>query len=105
MVISGLQGSVYPEDQASQRQILLPIIQPLVDKILGEGTPFDLYPRRGALRGTTLPPCEVDLGTTKLASKFRTEASRLSKAKHEGMGHLYFNPCVTLATRYIKFTF
>ncbi len=101
VVISGFQGTSYPEDQPGQRLILQPLIQPLVDKILGEGTPYDINPRRGVLRGSAMPPCEVDLGSTKLATKFRAEAARLSKAKQEGMAHLYFNPCVTLATRYV----
>ena len=50
-MISGLQGSTYPEDREGQRQVLLPLIQPIVDKVMGEGTPFDLNPRRGTLRG------------------------------------------------------
>ncbi len=34
-----------------------------------------------------------------LASKFRAEGARLSRAKQAGFASLYFNPSVTLATR------
>ncbi len=85
-MISGFQGTSYPEDQPGQHLVLQPMIQPLVDKILGEVTPYDFNLRRGTLQGSVLPPCEVDLGSTKLATKFRTEAAKLSRA------HLYFNP-------------
>lgn len=41
----------------------------------------------------------MDLKTAALASRFRAEGARLSRAKQAGFANLYFNPSITLATR------
>jgi hypothetical protein len=97
--LSGFRGSTYPEDIAGQRALFEPLIKPVVVLILGADVPFDLIPRRGAVRSGVLPPCEVDLRSPGLAQKFRTEGARLSRAKQHGLEKIYFNPCITLGTR------
>jgi hypothetical protein len=59
VTVSGFVGVTYPSDIAGQRAIFTPLLTPLVLHILGPGTDFDVYPRRGAPRNGTLPPCEV----------------------------------------------
>ena len=99
MVISGFRGTSYPDDLSGQQSLIRPLVEPLVAKVLGLVVLFELYPRRGTLRGGVLPPCEVDFKDSGVATRFRTEAACLSRAKQEGMLQLYFNPCITLATR------
>ncbi len=100
-MLSGLKGTTYPEtDLAAQRAIYKPLVTEIIMKVLKEPIDFELYPRRGVLRGASLPPCEVDLKDNVWAMKFRTEGARMSRAKLEGLTSVYFNPCVTLATRY-----
>lgn len=70
-----------------------------MELVLGSGVEFDVFPRRGVVRNSTLPPCEVDFRVVGVATRFRTEAARLSRAKHERLANLFFNPCLTLATR------
>ena len=94
VVLSGLVGTSYPEDIAGQRAIFTPLIAPIVVLILGPDVPFDLLPRRGVVRNSVLPPCEVDLRSPGLAQKFRTEGARLSRAKQHDLGKIYFNPCI-----------
>ena len=103
VVISGFRGTVYPEDIPGQHALLRPLIEPILLKVLGSVPVFELFSRRGFLRNSVIPPCEVDLKDPSLASRFRSEAARLSRAKHDGFSQLYFNPCVTLATRYVLF--
>jgi hypothetical protein len=57
--VSGFLGSSYPDDIPSQKTIYLPLMEPIVGQILGLGTNFELYPRRGVVKNGTLPPCEV----------------------------------------------
>jgi len=99
VVLSGFSGNSYPDDIAGQRAIFTPLIAPIVTLIMGPDVPFDLIPRRGVIRNSTLPPCEVDLRSPGFASKFRTEGARLSRAKQHDLGKIYFNPCITLSTR------
>lgn len=47
----------------------------------------------------TLPPVEIVFVDSDVADEFRKEGSRLSRLKQEGVSHLYFNSCVTLATQ------
>lgn len=105
MVISGFRGETYAADIAGQQAQLLPLVAPIVDLVLGPGIEYEIIPRRGVLRNSILPPCEVDFRTHVIATRFRTEAARLSRAKHEGLSHIYFNPCLTLATRSSNFSF
>jgi hypothetical protein len=98
--LSGLLGSSYPDDMAGQKAIYQPLVQALVTQLVGPDTPFDLYPRRGQIKKGTLPPLEIDLKMPQLALKFRTEGARLSRAKQTGYAGLFFNPTLTLATRY-----
>jgi hypothetical protein len=99
--LSGLRGTSYPEDLAGQKAVYKPLVEAIIEQVLKEKLEFDLYPRRGTLRGTSLPPCEVDLKDNAWAMKLRTEGARLSRAKTEGLATVYFNPCVTLATRWV----
>lgn len=99
MVISGLQGTTYPGDLTGQKNAFIAILGPIVEMILGAGIEYDVYPRRGVMRGRSLPPVEVDLKIPSLATRFKAEGARLSRAKQNGLGSVYFNPCVTLATR------
>lgn len=55
--------------------------------------------RGGELRGKSLPPVEVIFADVEVAEEFRREGSSQSKAKKEGVSHLYFNACLTLSTR------
>ncbi len=98
-MITGLQASAYPEDAPSQKKVYVELLTPIVEKILGTGVEFEVSQRRGFLRGTVLPPVEIDLKQVQLASRFRAEGARLSRAKQHGLGSVYFNPCITLATR------
>jgi hypothetical protein len=99
-VLSGLKSETYPEDLTGQRAIYRPLVNAILEKVLKESSlEFELYPRRGTLRGHSLPPCEVDLKDNNWAMKLRTEGARMSRAKTEGLSSIYFNPCVTLATR------
>ena len=102
VVVSGLQGSNYPSDLTGQKNVFKQVIGPIVVLILGADVEFDVYPRRGMLRGSSLPPVEVDLKTTALANRFKTEGARLSRSKQNGLGAVYFNPCITLSTRCIS---
>ncbi len=102
MVITGLQASAYPEDAPGQKKVYVDLLTPIVERILGTGVEFELSPRRGFLRGTVLPPVEIDLKQVQLASRFRAEGARLSRAKQHGLGSVYFNPCITLATRQVS---
>jgi hypothetical protein len=83
-----------------QRAVFQPLIAPIVVLILGADAAFDLIPRQGVIRGGVLPPCEVDLRSPNIAQKFRLDGARLSKAKQNGLANIYFNPCITLSTRY-----
>lgn len=85
--MSGFKGATYPEDLSGQQAMLRPLVEPIVALVLGPGAKYEVYPRRGQLRNSTLPLW------------FRFEAARLSRAKHEGLAAIYFNPCITLATR------
>lgn len=98
--MSGFRGASYPDDLQGQQDLIRPMLEPIIVLVLGNMVPYDLYTRRGAIRGQTLPPCEVDFKDPVLATRFRSEAARLSRAKHDVLVHLYFNPCITLATRY-----
>jgi hypothetical protein len=99
VTVSGFLGSTYPDDLPSQRALFVPLIEPLITQLVGPGTPYELFPRRGGLKNGTLPPVEVDLKTQVNALKFKTEGSRLSRAKQPGFATLYFNPSISLATR------
>lgn len=99
-MITGLQGSTYPEDAASQKKLFDTLLEPIVKLVLGDGIDYELAPRRGFLRGTVLPPVELDLKVVALATRFRVECARLSRSKQHGLTNVYFNPCITLATRY-----
>ncbi len=57
--MSGFTGGTYPDDIPSQKAMFTPLLEPLVTKILGPGNEFEVFPRRGAIRNGTLPPCEV----------------------------------------------
>ncbi len=96
--MTGIQGTSYPDDIPGQKTIYKAMLGPLVQTILGE-VDFEVSTRRGTLRGTSLPPVEIDLKEVALATRFRTECARLSRAKQNGLTNVYFNPCVTLATR------
>ncbi len=98
-MLSGFKGTAYPEDIVGQRAVFQPLIEPIVVLLLGVDTPFDLIPRRGVIRNGVLPPCEVDLRSPNIAQKFRLDGARLSKAKQNGLGNIYYNPCITLSTR------
>jgi hypothetical protein len=65
VTVSGFTGSTYPDDLPSQKSLFGALLKPLVEKVLGPGTEFELFPRRGAIRNGTLPPCEV-LGCNEL---------------------------------------
>ncbi len=99
--MSGFRGVTYPDDLQLQKDLFDPLVRPIVEQILGGSASYELFPRRGVLRGPTLPPCDVGFPTQSQAVRFRTEGVRLSRAKQDGMAHLFFNPCVTLATRYV----
>ncbi len=99
VVLNGFKGTEYPEDYAGQRAVFKPLVASVIEKVLKEKLEFDLFPRRGVLRGNSLPPCEVDMRDNNWAMKLRTEGAKLSRAKTEGLASLYFNPSVTLATR------
>lgn len=101
-MVSGLRGSSYPDDLPGQTAMVRPMLEPIVRIVMGSDVPFELYTRRGAVRGHVLPPCEMDFKDPSVASRFRSEAARLSRAKHEGLAHLYFNTCITLATRCVS---
>jgi hypothetical protein len=106
VVVTGLQGSTYPDDTPGQKAIYEALLGPLVELVLGAGVEYEISTRRGQLRGSGLPPVEIDLKIVPLAVKFRSECARLSRAKQHGLANVYFNPCVTLATRYsIKLVF
>ncbi len=51
-----------------------------------------------------MPPVEVILADVDDADDFRLKGAALSKAKTEGVSHLYFNACLTLSTRYLMAT-
>ncbi len=50
--------------------------------------------------GSSLPPVEIIFADVDTADEFRTKGASMSKAKKEGVSHLYFNACLTLSTRY-----
>ncbi len=101
MVVSGFRGTSYPDDQLLQKQVYEPLVGPVVAAVLGQGVVYELFPRRGVLRGSTLPPCDVSFVSPAVATRFRMEGARLSRAKQEGLAHLFFNPCITLSTRLV----
>ncbi len=98
-MVSGFRGVSYPDNLQLQKDVFDPLVRPLVELILGGTTSYELHPRHGVLRGPILPPCDVSFASQALAVRFCTEGVRLSRAKQDGMAHLFFNPCVTLATR------
>jgi hypothetical protein len=100
VTLSGLTGTKYPDDVPGQKEIYQPLVLALVTQLLGQDKEFELFTRRGQVKRGTLPPVEIDLKDTQLAIKFRTEGARLSRAKQPGFASLFFNPTVTLATRY-----
>ena len=100
VVISGFRGTSYPDDQLLQKQVYEPLVSP-VATILGQGVVYELFLCRGVLRGSTLPPCDVSFVSPAVATRFRIEGARLSRAKQEGLAHLFFNPCITLSTRLV----
>jgi hypothetical protein len=100
VTVSGFTGTSYPDDVPGQNAIYKALLDPVVTLLLGAGVEYDLFTRRGAIRRGTLPPVEVDLRLPNLALKFRMEGARLSRAKQQGLGHLFFNPTVCLATRW-----
>ncbi len=59
ITVSGFTGTSYPDDLPGQKTMYSALLKPLVELVLGPGTEFELFPRRGAIRNGTLPPCEV----------------------------------------------
>lgn len=57
--------------------------------------------QNGEIKGSALPPVEVIFGDVDVAEEFRTKGATMSKAKKEGVSHLYFNACLTLSTRLV----
>jgi hypothetical protein len=95
-----LRGTSYPDnDISAQKAVYKPLVAEIIMKVLKEPLEFDLYPRRCVLRGSSLPPCEVDLKDNAWAMKLRTEGVCMSRAKTGGLASIYFNLCFTLATR------
>lgn len=86
VVVSGFKGTTYPDDLSGQQAMLRPLVEPIVTLVLGQEAKFEVYPRRRQLRNSTLPPCEVEFFDPIIATRFRSEAARLSRAKHTGLG-------------------
>lgn len=100
MVINGYQGTQYPSSAAERNDVFKPLVATTVQLVLGRGVPYSVVGRGGELRGTSLPPVEIIFADVDTAEEFRTKGSSMSKAKREGVSHLYFNACLTLSTRY-----
>ncbi len=71
--MTGLQGSTYPEDAPGQKAVYEAHLGPLVQLVLGAGVEYEISTRRGQLRGSCLPPVEIDLKVVPLAVKFRSK--------------------------------
>jgi len=79
--------------------VFVPLVGAVITILLKRKVAYSCIGRSGEIRRGTLPPVEVVFTDSDVAEEFRREGSRLSKAKQEGVAHLYFNSCVTLATR------
>lgn len=101
MVVAGFPGTAYPTVQADRNAVFVPLVNSVISVVLKRKVSFSCVGRSGEVRRGTLPPVEVIFTDSDVADEFRKEGSRLSKAKQEGVAHLYFNACVTLATRYV----
>lgn len=97
--MAGFPGTRYPTIQSERNSVFVPLVSAVVTIVLRKKVAFSCVGRSGEVRRGTLPPVEVIFTDSDTADEFRKEGSRLSKAKQEGVAHLYFNACVTLATR------
>ena len=105
IVVSGLRGTFYPDDLLGQKLVFKALLDPIVHAVLGPGVEFDLLPRRRFLRGNSLPPCEVNLRTCNIASRFKSEGARLSKSRLGGLAGIFFYSMHNLVDQVVFFVF
>jgi hypothetical protein len=103
--VNGYQGSAYSSVQSERNDIFKPLVATTIKQVLNKSVIYSVVGRGGDLKGTSLPPVEVIFADVDTADEFRLKGAALSKAKTEGVSHLYFNACLTLSTRYHKSSF
>ncbi len=85
--------------QTERNDIFKPLVAATIKRVLDRGVVYSVVGRGGDLKGNSLPPVEVIFADVDTADDFRLKGAALSKAKTEGVSHLYFNACLTLSTR------
>ncbi len=86
---------------AERNAVFKPLVASTIKQVLERDVVYSVVGRGGTVRGASLPPVEVIFADVDTAEEFRTKGSTLSKAKKEGVSHLYFNACLTLSTRLV----
>ena len=102
-MINGFQGTSYPLAQAERNDLFNPLVASIIKQVLGRSVIYSVVGRSGDLKGSSLPPVEVIFAEADTAEEFRLKGATMSKAKKEGVSHLYFNASLTLSTRYILY--